>query len=204
MARDASEVVVVSGLPRTGTSMMMAMLEAGGVPPLTDRVRAPDEDNRRGYWEYEPVKALRDGADWLPQARGHAVKIIAMLLQHLPEDQACAVLLMRRHLDEVLASQRQMLQRRGRPGGRLSEADLRTLYQRQYDQALAWGRRTGSRVLEVDYNALVIAPRPWVAQIDTFLGGGLDRDAMQAVVEPDLHRQRADAPSREGHHGRTH
>ncbi len=191
MSPPGSEVIVVSGLPRTGTSMMMNMLHAGGLPVLTDHRRAPDDDNLRGYFEYEPVKSLRTDAGWLPDARGRAVKIIAMLLQHLPDTETYAILLMRRHLDEVIASQHRMLERSNRPGGRITDDQLRTLYQRQYDSAHAWAERPNARLLTVDYNALVHDPAPAVRAICSFLyHHPLDADAMSAIVEPDLYRQR--------------
>lgn len=121
-------VIVVSGLPRSGTSLMMRMLAAGGVPLLTDGQRTADEDNPYGYFEYEPVKALQRDATWLPQARGKAIKIISQLLPTLPPDVPYRVLFMRRELREVLASQRQMLVRRGKPSDADSDAELAALF----------------------------------------------------------------------------
>ena len=112
-------VTIVSGLPRSGTSLMMQMLTAGGIPALTDQARAPDESNPRGYFELEAVKET-GGADraWLADARGKAVKVIHFLLQQLPVDGSVAfrVILMQRTMNEVLASQRKMLARQGKPG----------------------------------------------------------------------------------------
>jgi hypothetical protein len=110
----AERIVVVSGLPRSGTSMMMKMLEAGGIPVLTDYEREADEDNPKGYFEFERVKNLKDGDDaWLPQAKGKVVKVIAALLTDLPSSYEYEVIFMRRAMPEILASQRQMLIRRG-------------------------------------------------------------------------------------------
>ncbi len=109
-------ITVVSGLPRSGTSLMMQMLVAGGLPALTDAVRSPDESNPRGYFEFEPVKRLRTDASWLEQARGRAVKIIHLLLRELPTDGRFQyrVLFLRRPLEEVIASQSAMLARAGK------------------------------------------------------------------------------------------
>ena len=107
MARD--EIVVVSGLPRSGTSMMMKMLEAGGLTPLTDGQREADEDNLGGYYEFEQVKKMAQDSGWLEEARGKVVKVISRLLYDLPKTYHYRVIFMQRHLDEVLASQQQML-----------------------------------------------------------------------------------------------
>ena len=113
-------VYVVSGLPRSGTSMMMRMLEAGGIAPFTDGERTPDVDNPEGYYEYERVKDLEKDADtsWVRQARGKALKVISLLLRSLPDDNAYRVIYMRRHLDEILRSQDKMLDRLGERGAR--------------------------------------------------------------------------------------
>ena len=109
-------ITVVSGLPRSGTSMMMRMLEAGGMPVMTDNIRTADDDNPRGYYEVERVKKLKDGdVAWVKEARGKAVKVISYLLEFLPSDQQYFVLFMRRNMQEVLASQQQMLIRRDKP-----------------------------------------------------------------------------------------
>ena len=108
-------VVVVSGLPRSGTSMMMKMLAAGGVSVMTDAVRKADVDNPKGYYEYERVKDLEKETDksYVREARGKALKVISFLLKDLPDDNFYQVIFMRRHLDEVIASQNKMLDRRG-------------------------------------------------------------------------------------------
>jgi len=107
------QITIVSGLPRSGTSLMMQMLAAGGLPPLTDGERTSDESNPRGYYEYEPVKRLRTDRSWLPQAQGRVVKIIHLLLRELPVEGQFQyrVILMKRPIEEILASQRAMLQR---------------------------------------------------------------------------------------------
>src|SRR5687768_1736541 len=110
---DRDVITVVSGLPRSGTSMMMKMLEAGGLEPVVDHVRKPDEDNPKGYYEFERVKALENDREWLPEAKGKFVKVISMLLRHLPADHRFKVIFMQRNMPEVLASQKKMLVRRG-------------------------------------------------------------------------------------------
>ncbi len=185
-------IVVVSGLPRSGTSMMMKMLEAGGLPLLTDHQRTPDEDNPKGYYEFERVKRLpRGDADWLPQAEGKAVKVISALLEHLPAGYRYKVIFMNRALREVLASQRKMLIRRGEDPDKIDDDEMERLFTRHLQKVKAWLRaQPHMDVLEVDYNALVADPLPYIQQINTFLGGWLDEDAMLEVVDPTLYRNR--------------
>ena len=109
-------VVVVSGLPRSGTSMIMQLLESGGVPILTDGQREADEDNPRGYYELDVVKHLKTEKQWVASAGGMAVKVIAQLLVHLPPQFKYKIVFVQRELDEILASQEKMLQRSQRTG----------------------------------------------------------------------------------------
>ncbi len=185
-------IVVVSGLPRSGTSLMMKMLEAGGIPPLTDNIRAADEDNPKGYYEFERVKQLRSGdTDWIPLAEGKAVKVIAALLPHLPDTHRYHVLFMRRAMPEILASQRQMLIRRGEDPDAISDETIARLFQKHLQQVQGWmAQQPHLEYLEVSYNELLAAPEAVVRRVNRFLGGGLDEKAMQEVVDPSLYRQR--------------
>jgi hypothetical protein len=190
---DGSTTIIVSGLPRCGTSLMMRMLQAGGVPLLTDGLRAADEDNPGGYFEYEPVRRTRQDASWIEQARGRAVKVVHVLLPHLPADRAYRVILMARDLCEVVASQRAMLQRRGAQGAALPPQQLAEAYRRQLRNVAAWlAGRPNMRVLDVDYHDLVRDPAAGAAAVGRFLGVDLDTVAMAACVDPFLHRQRAE------------
>ena len=190
MTRDF--VTIVSGAPRSGTSMMMRMLAEGGIPPLTDGVRQPDRDNPHGYFEYEPVKRTKDDASWLDGARGRAVKMVHVLLTDLPPDRACRVVLMRRDLGEMLASQRLMLERLGREAGKLSDERMAEIFAAQLDATERWLRgHAAFSCLALSYNDVVADPAPHVARLAEFLGGGLDEPAMCAVVDPTLWRNRA-------------
>jgi len=185
-------ITIVSGLPRSGTSMMMKMLEAGGLPPLVDHVRTADEDNPKGYYEFERVKKLKDGdVEWVRQARGKVVKVIAALLQYLPADHDYRVLFMRRAMSEVLASQRQMLIRRGEDPDKFDDAELAGLFKRHLHKIDAWlEQQPNMKRFDVDYNTLIENPRPSLEQINRFLGGALDIERMIEVVDLSLHRQR--------------
>ena len=187
-------ITVVSGLPRSGTSLMMQMLKAGGIPPLTDNLRAPDENNPRGYFEFEPVKRLRADQSWLDQARGRAVKIIHLLVRELPIDGRFQyrVILMKRPMEEILASQRVMLEGEGKTSG--DSNLLARTFQDQLSQLEEWLRAQPNFVLLlVNYHDLLENTAATADKIDNFLGGGLDVDAMTRVVDPALYRQRGRA-----------
>lgn len=184
-------ITIVSGLPRSGTSMMMKMLEAGGMEVLTDQIRAPDEDNPRGYYEFEPVKQIEQDQSWLPDARGKAVKMVAALLKHLPAEYSYKVILMQRHMPEVLASQKQMLRRRGEPTDTVSDEQMAELFSRHIERVKAWlAQQPNIEVLHVHYSDVLADPRRQAERVNHFLGGELDVDRMAAVVDPALYRQR--------------
>ena len=191
------EVIVVSGLPRSGTSMMMKMLEAGGLDVVTDNIRKPNEDNPKGYYEFERVKKLPDGdTAWLDQAEGKVVKIISQLLMSLPEGYTYHVLFMRRHIEEILASQRRMLERRGEDPDKVDDAEMAQLFAKHLEKVFAWmDRQPYVHYLEVDYNRALADPQPTAERINEFLGGELDVEKMVGVVDPSLYRQRADSDS---------
>ncbi|HPM22933.1 MAG TPA: sulfotransferase domain-containing protein [Phycisphaerae bacterium] len=187
-------VTIVSGLPRSGTSMMMRMLEAAGIPALVDNIRAADEDNPRGYYEFEPVKKTKEDPSWLKQAGGKVVKMVYRLLYDLPPDRTYYVVFMQRHLHEVIKSQDVMLSRRGREGGDLPKEKLIELFKKQLSEFEAWvARQPNFRILYVNYNEMLKDPQPPVKAINEFLGGRLDTTAMCKVVEPGLYRQRAES-----------
>jgi hypothetical protein len=193
---DEDTITIVSGLPRSGTSMMMKMLEAGGMALLTDSIRAADEDNPEGYYELEQVKRLREGdTGWLPAARGKVVKIIASLLPYLPPDNTYRVIFMRRAIAEILASQRQMLIRRGEDPDRVSDADMAALFEQHLQKVDAWiDAQANVRRIDINYNKLLEYPGEDVARINTFLGGSLDTESMAEVINPELYRQRKPTP----------
>ena len=189
----ANVVTIVSGLPRSGTSMMMRMLEAGGIPALTDNIRTADEDNPRGYYEFEPVKQTKKDPSWLSGAPGKVVKMVHLLLKDLPEEgYEYRVVFMRRHLDEVLKSQDVMLERKGKDATGLSADKMKAIFEKQIEDVDAYVReRPCFQIIHVSYNDIMQDPKPLVTRLNEFLGGDLNSDAMNAVVEPGLYRQRA-------------
>lgn len=183
-------VTVVSGLPRSGTSMMMRMLSAGGIGPLMDGVREADPDNPRGYFELDAVKRTGVDAAWVGLAVGKAVKVIHLLVPALPDGFEYRVIFMHREMREVLVSQHVMLARLGRAGAGLPEARLAEVYARQVRETHAWmNTRPHFRVLDMRYAEVIASPAKAISEIDPFLGGGLDLRAMEAVVDPSLHRR---------------
>jgi len=183
-------ITIVSGLPRSGTSMMMQMLAAGGMPILCDNRRAADEDNPRGYYEFDRVKLLKQEASWLPDAKGKAVKIISELLKHLPPDYSYQVIFMQRRLEEILASQQEMLIRRGRFAGE-GDAGMADLFYQHLTRVHAWLKKQSSfDLLYVDYGAIIANPMEQATLISRFLGGTMVIEDMAGAVDPSLHRQR--------------
>jgi hypothetical protein len=192
--RYGSPIYVVSGLPRSGTSMMMRMLEAGGIAPFTDGERTADVDNPEGYYEFERVKDLETDPDksWVRQARGRALKVISFLLRHLPDENHYRVVYMRRHLDEVLKSQDKMLDRLGNPapGGDLEA--MKEAYRNDIVAARLWARKQPfMQMIEVHYADAVADPAGAARTVNDFLGGALDEGAMAAAVKAQLYRNRA-------------
>ena len=172
--------------------MMMKMLEAGGIPPLTDEIREADTDNPKGYYEFERVKKLDEGdTAWLEEAQGKAVKVISALLKYLPQGYTYKVIFMRRKMEEILASQRQMLIRRGEPTDAASDEELMDLFAKHLAQVQSWvDEQPNVDVLYVSYNEVMENPLQQVVRVNHFLGDTLDVDNMVAVVDQVLYRQR--------------
>lgn len=192
-------IVVVSGLPRSGTSMAMKMLEAGGLETFTDGVRTADEDNPKGYYEYERVKDLAEETDksYLKKSRGKAIKIISFLLKDLPKSNNYRVIFMRRHLDEVLASQAKMLDRRGEEN-ETEDMDMKDLFQNHLWRVKYLLRQSPHiEAINVDYASVLADPAPEARRMAEFIGG-LDAKKMQAVVDARLYRNRAEAAPASG------
>jgi len=185
-------ITIVSGLPRSGTSMMMRMLQAGGIPLLTDNIRKADRDNLKGYYEYEPVKNTEHDQAWVEQAVGKAVKMATALLEHLPSSYNYSVIIMRRKIEEILASQRQMLIRRGKPTNTISDERMAELSLKHLEQVRAWlSKQAYVRVIEANYNEILKEPMRQAKRISQFLGDTLDAKSMVRVVDPALYRQRS-------------
>ena len=188
---DREIVTIVSGLPRSGTSMMMRMLEAGGMQVLTDNIRTANEDNPKGYYEFEKVKHIEHNSSWLENARGRAVKMISALLKHLPQGYNYRVIFMRRKMEEILASQRQMLVRKEEPSDTVGDERMAGLFRRHLEQVEAWiDEQPNIEVLYVSYNEILSSPVEQAARINQFLGYKLSVENMVSVIDQTLYRQR--------------
>jgi sulfotransferase family protein len=184
-------ITIVSGLPRSGTSMMMKMLAAGGLEPLTDSIRAGDEDNPKGYFEFERVKKIETDQAWLSDARGRVVKLISALLKHLPPSYTYKVIFMRRAMPEILASQRQMLIRRGEPADVVPDDKMAAMFEKHLAQVESWlAAQPNIETIYVSYNEVMKEARPQAESIASFLGGSLNVDAMTEAADRTLYRQK--------------
>lgn len=185
----SAEIIVVSGLPRSGTSLMMQMLQSGGIEIVTDKIREADTDNPRGYMEFEAVKDLDQDTSWLPTIRGKAVKIVSMLLFKLPPTERYRIIFMERDMDEVLDSQEAMLKRLNRPAAlRDKMADAFSVH---LDHVEEWLReRPDMSVLKVSYKNLISQPEVEAKRVVAFLGSSLDFTKLTSAVDPKLYRNR--------------
>ena len=188
----AQTVIVVSGLPRSGTSMMMKMLAEGGLPVLTDSIRSADEDNPNGYFELEQVKQLADGQnEWLANADHKIVKIISALLEHLPPKHHYKILFMEREIAEILASQHKMLARRIE-ASKISDEEMETQFREHLKAIRYWlARQPNMEVLYVDYNRMMASPDDYLQRIADFVDEPLDVGKMRSVPNERLYRNRA-------------
>lgn len=187
-----SHIVIVSGLPRSGTSMMMRMLEAGGMTVHTDNMRKADESNPQGYFEFERTKTLRYDSSWLKDVRGKAVKIVSPLLHDLPWDRGYSyrIVFMERDLDEVLASQSEM-NRRLHAQEETDPSALRESYRKHLQVLGDWlAQKRHVEVLPVEYAMVIMNPLQEARRVSAFLGCTMDIHAMAQVVDASLYRQR--------------
>jgi hypothetical protein len=188
---DKEIITIVSGLPRSGTSMIMKMLEAGGMSVLTDDIRTADEDNPKGYYELERVKQIEHDQTWLEEAKGRAVKMISALLKHLPQGYTYKVIFMRRKMEEILASQRKMLTRRGEPTDAISDERMAAMFQKHLREVKAWiDQQPNVEVIYVSYNEILENPLERAKSINQFLDDTLDLESMVHVIDQTLYRQR--------------
>jgi hypothetical protein len=190
-----NDIIVVSGLPRSGTSLMMQLLDAGGIEVVTDLVRSPDSDNPRGYYEFEQVKKIKTDASWLPEIRGKAVKMVSQLLYDLPATECYRIVFMERDMQEVLDSQGKMLERLGRSAAPRDE--ISRAYELHLTRLHQWlGEQSNMAVLRVRYADAIAQPDAEANRLNEFLGGRLEvADAVRAI-DPSLYRNRGLAADR--------
>jgi hypothetical protein len=185
----AKEIIIVSGLPRSGTSLMMQMLAAGGIEAVTDHVRTADTDNPRGYFEFERVKKIKEDVSWIPETRGKVVKMVSQLLFDLPPGENYRIIFMQRDLDEMLASQEKMLERLNRPAA--PREDIKRAFTKHLDRLRDWlVKQPNMQVLYLGYSDLIARPAEQARRVSDFLGGKPDAEAMAKAVDPALYRNR--------------
>jgi hypothetical protein len=187
-------IVIVSGLPRSGTSMMMRMLEAGGVPIMSDAEREADINNPKGYFEYERVKDLEKETDksYVREGRGQALKVISFLIKDLPDDNDYRVIFMRRNLDEVLSSQDKMIDRLGSSDSSADDEAMKEAYRNDIVRTrLMCKKNSHMELIEIHYSETVANPAASARKVNAFLDGRLDVAAMLAAVDKSLYRNKA-------------
>lgn len=185
-------ITIVSGLPRSGTSLMMQMLVAGGMTPLSDGERAADADNPRGYLEWERIKTLPNDPGCIAEAEGKVVKVISRLLLSLPAGHDYRVIFMQRPLPEVLASQDQMMRRRGTYKDGANAAAMAAAFEKHLREVYAWlDGTTYVKSLRVPYHETLKQPEEISLQISEFLGISLNTQAMTRQVDESLYRNRS-------------
>ena len=183
--------MIISGLPRSGTAMMMQMLEAGGMRVVTDRMRKPDEKNPIGYYEYEKVKRLGEDASWLDACKGKALKVISALLYHLPGDRHYKVIFMERKLGEILASQEAMLESLGRKMAVQDDQKMADEFQEHLHRIKDWlARQRNMETIYVNYGETIRKPVETAKRVVEFIGERLEVDKMASAVRESLYRQR--------------
>ncbi|MBU2592735.1 MAG: sulfotransferase domain-containing protein [Patescibacteria group bacterium] len=184
------EIIIVSGLPRSGTSMVMQMLLSGGLKILKDDKRKPDSDNPNGYFEYRKVKKLAQNNSWLKQAAGKVLKVVSPLLTYLPPDYRYRVIFMERDLDQVLASQAKMIKRRGAKK-KVSDSKIKAAFKKHLKEIKIWlARQPNVETLFVSYQKTIELPTETAKKINFFLRGNLKIKEAVSVVDPSLRRQR--------------
>jgi len=186
-------IVIVSGLPRSGTSMMMKMLEAGGMAIMTDGGRGADIDNPKGYFEYERTKDLETETDksYISEGRGKVLKVISFLIKDLPDDNDYRVIFMRRDLNEVLASQDKMIKRLGTTDSSADAEAMKEAYRNDIVRArLLCKKRPNFELIEVHYRSTIEDPVETSRKVNVFLGHRLDEEAMRKAVDESLYRNR--------------
>ncbi|HKI21569.1 MAG TPA: sulfotransferase domain-containing protein [Isosphaeraceae bacterium] len=185
----SKHVIIVSGLPRSGTSLMMQMLDQGGVEVVTDNIRSADTDNPRGYYELEQVKKIKNDVSWLPATRGKAFKMVSQLLYELPPTERYRIIFMERNLHEMLVSQEKMLARLNKPAA--PRAAIERAFIEHLRKLRAWlASQPNIDLLYVSYNELLVGPEEQAKRVSTFLEGQPDAARMAGTVDSSLYRNR--------------
>ena len=190
-------IIVVSGLPRSGTSMMMQMLKVSGVDLVLDDTRKPDLYNPRGYYEYEKVKEIKKDTSWLDGIQGKAVKIISQLLYHLPESHQYKIIFMQRNMEEIISSQNKMLSSRGKGSDVINDTIMAEKFERHLEKIRKWIDNQGNiGCLYIHYNKIIEDPIKTITKLNDFIDNQINIRPMLKVIDKSLYRIRKDNQGR--------
>ena len=185
-------ITVVSGLPRSGTSMMMKMLQAGGLELLVDDIRTADEDNPKGYFEYEKVKRLHKDSSWIHEAQGKVIKVISLQLFHLPAHYQYKVVFMERTLEEIVQSQNEMLKRLGQKAAADDQTTC-SLFAKHLGKVTSWlAEQKKFSFSRISFNKMLTHPEEEMQRLTDFFNHELDSKRMLQVIDQSLYRKRYD------------
>lgn len=192
--RNMNCIYIVSGLPRCGTSMMMQMLERGGMEVVTDNIRKADKDNPKGYYEFEKVKKIKEDTSWLDATCGKVFKMVSMLLYDLPKDRNYKVIFMKRDIDEMLASQKKMLNRLGREDEAAEQEGMKPFYEKHVKEIENWLKmQENIDVLYLNYNNILADPDGAARSLKSFIGIRFNVEEATRTVDKDLYRNKTSA-----------
>ncbi|MCH7784741.1 MAG: alkaline phosphatase family protein [Bacteroidetes bacterium] len=181
------QIVIVSGLPRSGTSLMMQMLDKGGLDSLVDQKRKADESNPKGYYEFEPVKSIHKDNSWLDQAKDKSVKIVAPLLKHLDFKYRYKIIFMKRNLDEIIKSQQKMIGK----NPDIFPVSLYNAFRKQLESIEIWkNKEPGVELIYIDYKDVLDHPNVAIDKIQSFLGIDLKKNEMEKCIDISLYRNK--------------
>lgn len=186
-------ITIVSGLPRSGTSLMMKMLEAGGMDVVTDNIRKADVDNPKGYFEFEKAKKIKEDSSWLEQTKGKVFKMVSMLLLDLPLDKKYKIIFMKRDMEEMLASQKKMLKRLNKKPGEDDDKKMAEYFIKHLHKTEKWlAQQENIDILYISYNDIIQDPDKGAETVNQFLENMFDVEKMANVVDKSLYRNRSD------------
>ena len=188
----SDHVTIVSGFPRSGTSMMMQILQAGGMPVLCDDISRANEHNPRGYLEYSKTRTIVKDSSWIKDAKGMAIKVMAVHLRFIPPEHNYRVIFMRRNVDEIIFSREIMSRKSGRSIAIGVPEFNPEWYNRILNRCSEWMLSQNNIVTYYcDYNDMISNTKEGIDRLNDFLIPNLDTNAMISAVDPKLYRQRA-------------
>jgi hypothetical protein len=181
-----SEIIIVTGLPRSGTSLMMQIFDKSNISVLTDGKREKDISNPEGYYELEAVKGIVKDNSFLKDASGKVVKIVAPLTIFIDKSLKYKAVFMRRDMDEILRSQEKMLLK-----DQTSEREkFRTIYEFHLKKTYKFFQENKIPYLDIQYKELVNEPDTVLKSLIEFCGLSSSVEDLASVVKPELYRNR--------------